>query len=81
CMPPMVVHCTATENLHVKLSEYSQTMSELALKFPLPQSFEEYTKLIIVPNKYLYYIVSAYHHYLPAIALDGMLKVLGKKPK
>ncbi|CAL1284244.1 unnamed protein product [Larinioides sclopetarius] len=81
CGSPFVVNCTATKDLYMKLGEYIETMTELSHKFPLPQSFEEHTGLIIVPNKYLYYIIAAYNHYLPAIVFDGMLKILRKKPR
>ncbi|GBO20648.1 hypothetical protein AVEN_205951-1, partial [Araneus ventricosus] len=81
CVSPLVVNCTATEKLQVKLSEYNETMTELTLKYPLPLSFEQNTNLIIVPYKALYYIVAAYQHYLLAIVLDGIKKILGKKPR
>ncbi|XP_055944748.1 fatty acyl-CoA reductase 1-like isoform X3 [Argiope bruennichi] len=81
CSSPLVVNCTATEELDVKLSTFTDTLTQMSHKFPLPKSFEEYSHLIIVPNKYLYYIVSLYYHYFPAIVLDGMLKLLGKKPR
>ncbi|GBM15772.1 Fatty acyl-CoA reductase wat [Araneus ventricosus] len=80
CASPLVVNCTATENLHVKLCEYIDTMIQLVHEFPLPKSFEQQTNFIIVPYKYLYFIIAAYYHYLPAIVLDGMLRILRKKP-
>ncbi|GBN22284.1 hypothetical protein AVEN_108550-1 [Araneus ventricosus] len=81
CATPLVVNCTATEKLQVKVSEYCKTMTQLVKEFPLPQSFVQYTNLIIVPYKYLYCIIAAYYHYLPAIVLDGTLRILGTKSR
>ncbi|GBM60440.1 Fatty acyl-CoA reductase 1 [Araneus ventricosus] len=78
---PLIVNCTATESLDVKFSEHNESLTELVREFPLPQSFAQPQNLIIVPYKYLYYILAAYYHYLPAIFLDGMLRILGKKPR
>ncbi|GBM15822.1 hypothetical protein AVEN_262969-1 [Araneus ventricosus] len=55
-------------------------MNQLFHEFPFPKSFEHQTNSIIVPEKYLYFIIAAYYHYLPAIVLDGMLRILRKKP-
>ncbi|GBM51905.1 Fatty acyl-CoA reductase wat [Araneus ventricosus] len=81
CASPLVINCTATENLHVNICECSRNIVQMANEFPLPRSFDEHTNLIIVPYKYLYCIIAAYYHYLPAIVLDGMLRILGKKPR
>ncbi|GBM69367.1 hypothetical protein AVEN_272185-1 [Araneus ventricosus] len=80
CASPLVVNCTATENLHVNLCECNRTIIQMANEFPLPRSFDHHTNAIIVHNKYLYCIIAAYYHYVPAIILDGMLRILGKKP-
>ncbi|CAL1284221.1 unnamed protein product [Larinioides sclopetarius] len=81
CASPFVINCTANENLHVKFREFTDMMTQMTLRFPFPKSFEQLSIPIIVTNKYLYYILSAYYHYLPAIVLDGMLRILGKKPR
>ncbi|CAL1284240.1 unnamed protein product [Larinioides sclopetarius] len=81
CASPFIVNCTASENLHIKLGEYSESLNRFAKDFPLPQAFEEQSKLIIEPNQYLFIIYKAYYHYLPAIVLDVMLRILGKKPR
>ncbi|GBM75535.1 Fatty acyl-CoA reductase wat [Araneus ventricosus] len=81
CASPLVANCTATENLHVKFCEYIETMTQLFHEFPLPHSFEQLANLIIVPYKFLYCIIAAYYHYLPAIVLDGMLRISGQKSR
>ncbi|CAL1284234.1 unnamed protein product [Larinioides sclopetarius] len=81
CASPFVVNCTATEKFNIKLCEINQILVELADQFPLPQSFEEHSRMIIVPNKFLCFICKAYYHYLPAVVLDGIIRILGKKPR
>ncbi|GBM29705.1 hypothetical protein AVEN_156891-1 [Araneus ventricosus] len=81
CASPLVVNCTATEKLHIKVSEYCETITQLVNEFPLPQSFVKHTNMIVVPYKYLYCIIAAYYHYLPAIVLDGMSRILGTKSR
>ncbi|GBO16243.1 hypothetical protein AVEN_168175-1 [Araneus ventricosus] len=81
CASPLIVNCTATENLHVNLCECNRTIIQMANEFPLPRSFDQHTNAIIVQKKYLYCIIAAYYHYLPAIVLDGMLRILGRKPR
>ncbi|GBM63063.1 Fatty acyl-CoA reductase wat [Araneus ventricosus] len=81
CASPLVINCTATENLHVNFCECTRNIVQMANEFPLPRSFDQHTNLITVPYKYLYCIIAAYYHYLPAIVLDGMLRILGKKPR
>ncbi|GBN05058.1 hypothetical protein AVEN_117931-1, partial [Araneus ventricosus] len=77
----LVANCTATENLHVKFCEYIETLNQLAQEFPIPQSFQQHTNLIIVPNKYLYCIIAAYYHYLPVIVLSVWLSLFGTKSR
>ncbi|CAL1284230.1 unnamed protein product [Larinioides sclopetarius] len=81
CASPFVVNCTASENLHLNIREFGDIMINLPPQFPVPKSFEMHSYSIIVTNKYLYYTIAAYYHYLPAIVLDGILRILGKKPR
>ncbi|CAL1290501.1 unnamed protein product [Larinioides sclopetarius] len=81
CTSPLIANCTATENLHIKIYEYAESIYQLVQTFPLPQSFAKHTNLIIVPCKYLYYITAAFYHHLPAFVLDGVLRILRKKPR
>ncbi|GBL87485.1 Fatty acyl-CoA reductase 1 [Araneus ventricosus] len=81
CASPLVVNCTATENLHVKHCECRRYTIQMANEFPLPRSFDQKINSMIVPYKYLYYIIAAYYHYLPAIVLDAILRILGKRSR
>ncbi|XP_055928158.1 fatty acyl-CoA reductase 1-like isoform X2 [Argiope bruennichi] len=81
CSTPLIINVTATDNFHIKLSEYVETLVEVALKRPVPQSFSKLTTCILEPSRYMYSMIAIYHHYIPAIVLDGMLKLFGGKPK
>ncbi|XP_055953654.1 fatty acyl-CoA reductase 1-like [Argiope bruennichi] len=81
CASPMIFNCTSTEKFNIKIKEYVDFIVQLFGKYPVPQAFSECKKCICLPRKYAFYIGRIYHHYLPAIVIDAILRLFGKKAR
>ncbi|GBN77358.1 hypothetical protein AVEN_189681-1, partial [Araneus ventricosus] len=78
---PLVVNCTATDNLHVKATEAFKIVKRIRQDF-FPQKYcQSHKKVKIVKDTFLYWIVDVYEHFLPGIIIDIILRIKGKKPR
>ncbi|XP_015921824.1 fatty acyl-CoA reductase 1 [Parasteatoda tepidariorum] len=77
---PLVINCVAGELLQPTLQEYHDTLFNMAVNNPLPRSFQRPSSSI-QKNKFIYAIIVLFEHYIPALVIDMLLRLSGRKPR
>ncbi|GFU36202.1 fatty acyl-CoA reductase wat, partial [Nephila pilipes] len=80
---PLVVNCTSTNAVSYTLNEYLDVLQKMLEKESgFPNAFRETrTSIWIVKQRLVKEILSIYEHYVPAVFLDLVLLLRGKKPR
>ncbi|GIY24851.1 fatty acyl-CoA reductase 1 [Caerostris darwini] len=77
---PLVVNCTSSDVSECTLHDYTSTLFNMTMKHPLPKSYQKQS-ITIQKNFVLYWLFSLFEHYAPAIVIDAILNISGRKPK
>ncbi|CAL1267815.1 unnamed protein product [Larinioides sclopetarius] len=77
---PLVINCTSGDVTETTLQNYTSTLFDMSEKYPVPKAFQKQSVTI---QKYLlpYWLLSFFEHYAPAVVIDALLTITGRKPK
>ncbi|XP_055930548.1 fatty acyl-CoA reductase 1-like [Argiope bruennichi] len=77
---PLVVNCTSGDVTETTLHNYTHTLFDMSVKHPVPKSYQKQS-VTIQKNLLLYWLFSFFEHYVPAVVIDALLTISGRKPK
>ncbi|GFQ96944.1 fatty acyl-CoA reductase 1 [Trichonephila clavata] len=79
-MHPLVVNCTSGDVSQCTLNKYIYTLFSMSEQYLLPKSYQKQS-VTIQKNAVMYWILSFMEHYAPAVVIDAILSISGRKPK
>ncbi|GIY04062.1 fatty acyl-CoA reductase [Caerostris extrusa] len=78
---PFVVNCSSHGSYEYRIGEHIHVITEVSMKNTIPHTFRYSNKCWVDNHPVKTKLLSLFEHYIPAVGLDLMLLLQGKRPR